>query len=161
MLGKPISVQAYGRRALAEIEAEDTAVAILEFANGALGLIEATTAARPRDLEGSISILGSKGSIEVGGFAMNQLKVWNVPGNELESENLNLWSQNPPDVYGFGHKTLYENVLLKLNGFDHDLVSGIEGRLSLEVIAALYESMEKGQKINLPSKGRHSRLGIV
>jgi UDP-N-acetyl-2-amino-2-deoxyglucuronate dehydrogenase len=160
MLGEPISVLAQGRKALAEIEAEDTAVGIVEFANGGLGLIEATTAVRPRDLEGSISILGSKGSIEVGGFAMNQLKVWNVPGQEIESENLNSWSQNPPDVYGFGHKTLYENVVAKLNGESHDLVSGIEGRLSLEVIAALYESMEKGKKILLPSPGRHSRLGI-
>lgn len=161
MLGNPISVQAQGRNALARIEAEDTAVGILEFANGALGLIEATTAVRPRDLEGSLSILGSKGNIEVGGFAMNQLKVWNVPGQEIESENLKTWSQNPPDVYGFGHKALYENLVAKFKGEIHSLVSGIEGRKSLEVIAALYESMEKNEKIYLPSNGRHSKLGIL
>jgi predicted dehydrogenase len=161
MLGKPTSVIAQGRTALANIEAEDTAVGILEFESGALGIIEATTAARPKDLEGSISILGSKGSIEVGGFAMNQLLVWNVPGQEVEAEKLKSWSQNPPDVYGFGHKNLYENLIAKLKGEKHKLVTGDEGKLSLEVIAALYESMEKGEKINLPSNGRHSKLGIL
>ena len=160
MLGKPTSVQAHGRTALVDIETEDTAVGILEFENGALGIIEATTAVRPRDLEGSISILGSKGSIEVGGFAMNELLVWNVPGQEMESKILQTWSQNPPDVYGFGHKTLYENLLARLKGQKHNLVTGKEGRLTLEVIAALYESMEKGEKIYLPSNGRHSKLGI-
>ena len=161
MLGKPISVQAIGRKALARIEAEDTAVGILEFENGALGVIEATTAVRPRDLEGSLSILGSKGNIEVGGFAMNQLRVWNVPNMEIKSEYFDNWSQNPPDVYGFGHKGLYENLVAKFNGEVHNLVTGIEGRKSLEVIAALYESMEKDAKIFLPSDGRHSKLGIL
>jgi predicted dehydrogenase len=161
MLGKPLSVLAQGRTALATIEAEDTAVGIIEFENGALGIIEATTAVRPRDLEGSISILGSKGAIEVGGFAMNEILVWNIPGHEIEPEKLETWSQNPPDVYGFGHKTLYENLLAKLKGDKHKLVTGVEGRLSLEVITALYESMEKGNKVYLPSKGRHSKLGIA
>lgn len=161
MLGKPTSVQVLGRTALAEIEAEDTAVGILEFESGALGIIEATTAVRPRDLEGSISILGSKGTVEVGGFAMNELLVWNIPGHEMETKELEVWSQNPPDVYGFGHKSLYENLLAKLRGKNHNLVTGKEGRTSLEVIAALYESMEKGEKIYLPSKGRHSKLGIA
>lgn len=160
MLGKPTSVQALGRTALADIEAEDTAVGIVEFESGALGIIEATTAVRPRDLEGSISILGSKGTVEVGGFAMNELLVWNVPGHEMETKELEIWSQNPPDVYGFGHKSLYENLLAKLRGRNHNLVTGKEGKASLEVIAALYESMEKGEKIYLPSKGRHSKLGI-
>ena len=160
MLGKPTSVQALGRTALARIEAEDTAVGILEFESGALGIIEATTAVRPRDLEGSISILGSKGTIEVGGFAMNELLVWNVPAQEMETKNLQKWSQNPPDVYGFGHKTLYENLLAKLRGEKHNLVTGKEGRISLEVIAALYESIEKGERIYLPSQGRHSKLGL-
>src|SRR5688572_26895308 len=76
MLGEPESVFARSRRALADIEAEDTGVAIIRFRSGALGVVEATTATRPRDLEGSISILGERGSVEIGGFAVNEMRVW-------------------------------------------------------------------------------------
>ena len=77
MMGDVESVFAKSRTALVDIEAEDTAVVLLKFRNGALGVIEATTATRPKDLEGSISILGEKGSVEIGGFAVNEMKVWN------------------------------------------------------------------------------------
>ena len=77
MMGDVESVFAKSKHALADIEAEDTAVVILKFRNGALGVIEATTAIRPKDLEGSISILGETGSVEVGGFAVNEMKTWN------------------------------------------------------------------------------------
>ena len=77
MMGDVESVFAKSLNAMADIEAEDTAIVILKFKNGALGVIEATTAIRPKDLEGSISILGSKGSVEIGGFAVNEMKTWN------------------------------------------------------------------------------------
>ena len=77
MMGPVRSVFAKTTTALVNIEAEDTAVVVLEFASGALGIIEATTAVRPKDLEGSISLLGERGSVEIGGFAVNKLKVWN------------------------------------------------------------------------------------
>ena len=73
----------------------------MKFKNGALGLIEATTAVRPIDLEGSVSILGSKGSVVIGGFAVNKVISWNIAGeNNVSLEHLN---ENPKDVYGFGH----------------------------------------------------------
>src|SRR5205823_387910 len=65
MMGDVESVFAKSRRALANIEAEDTAVVILKFRSGALGLIEATTATRPRDIEGSLSLLGERGTVEI------------------------------------------------------------------------------------------------
>ena len=68
-MGEVESVFAMSATALVNIETEDTAVVTLRFQNGALGLIEATTAARPRDMEGSISILGEGGSVEIAGFA--------------------------------------------------------------------------------------------
>src|SRR5207253_5618993 len=83
--------------ALARIETEDTAVATLRFANGALGIIEATTATRPRDLEGSISVLGEGGTVEIAGFAVNEMRTWNFvkrePGDE---EVMRKFSVNPP-----------------------------------------------------------------
>ena len=76
-MGDVESVYAMSTTALFNIEAEDTAVVTLRFKNGALGVIEATTACRPKDLEGSLSIMGETGTVEIGGFAVNKMKVWN------------------------------------------------------------------------------------
>ena len=105
MMGDVDTVFAKGMTSLVKIEAEDTAVVMLKFKNGALGLIEATTATRPNDLEGSISILGEKGTVEIGGFAVNKLKTWNfVNDNDNDKIDFEKNSSNPPNVYGFGHK---------------------------------------------------------
>ena len=88
MMGDVESVFAKSLNAMADIEAEDTAIVILKFKNGALGVIEATTAIRPKDLEGSISILGSKGSVEIGGFAVNEMKTWNFDETLKEDESV-------------------------------------------------------------------------
>jgi len=105
MMGEVEGVYAMSATALVKIETEDTAVVTVRFRSGALGVIEATTAARPKDLEGSISILGETGSVEIAGFAVNQMKTWNFRKPEPEdAEVMARYSVNPPDVYGFGHK---------------------------------------------------------
>lgn len=161
MMGEVDSVFAKGATALVDIEAEDTAVALLKFRNGALGVIEATTAARPRDLEGSISILGETGSVEIGGFAVNELKTWNfvhpVPGDE---DVMKKYSVNPPNVYGFGHKAYYDHVVDCILNRKQQLVDGLEGRKSLELINAIYESIETRAEVQLRFRPRHSRLGL-
>lgn len=160
MMGDVDSVFCKSMTALVDIEAEDTAVAILKFRNGALGVIEATTAVRPKDLEGSISILGEKGTVEIGGFAVNQMKVWNFterqPGDE---EVMAKYSVNPPNVYGFGHQAYYEHVVDCIRSQKQHLVDGLEGRRSLELINALYESVETGREVPLRFRPKRSRLG--
>ncbi|TIP74876.1 MAG: Gfo/Idh/MocA family oxidoreductase, partial [Mesorhizobium sp.] len=147
MMGDVESVFAMTRTALVNIEAEDTAVVALRFTSGALGIIEATTAARPKDLEGSISILGEKGSVEIGGFAVNQMKVWNfIEPRPDDAEVLTKYSVNPPNVYGFGHQAYYEHVVETINSGKQHLVDGLQGRKSLELISAIYESVETGQE---------------
>src|SRR6202048_3939732 len=108
--GDVVSVHARAITALADIETEDTAVATLKFRNGALGIIEATTAARPTDLEGSLSILGEKGTVEIAGFAVNQIRHWRFV-DELPSdkEGVEKFSVNPPSVYVFGHLGYYKD----------------------------------------------------
>ena len=91
MMGDVDTVFAKGMTSLVKIEAEDTAVVMLKFKNGALGMIEATTATRPNDLEGSISILGEKGTVEIGGFAVNKLKTWNFV-NDSDNDKIDLMS---------------------------------------------------------------------
>ena len=161
MMGDVESVYAVGRTALVDIETEDTAVAVLQFSSGALGVVEATTATRPKDLEGSLSLLGELGSIEVGGFALNELKTWNFVERSADDETvLAEYSVNPPDVYGFGHRLYLEHVVECLRTDAPQLVDGQEGRRSLELILAIYESIETGREISLASQPRHSRLGM-
>jgi UDP-N-acetyl-2-amino-2-deoxyglucuronate dehydrogenase len=162
MMGPPESVQAMSATRLARIEAEDTGIALLKFAGGALGVIEATTAARPADLEGSISILGERGTVEVGGFAMNEMTVWKFAEERAEdAEVLERYRTNPPDVYGFGHHAFYQDVFAVVTGGATSslLVDGAEGRKSLEVIIAIYESIESGAEVRLPFTPTHSKLG--
>src|SRR5437016_1487410 len=148
--------------ALAKIETEDTAVATLKFRNGALGVIEATTAARPTDLEGSLSILGEKGTVEIAGFAVNQIRHWRFV-DELSSDEevVKKFSVNPPNVYGFGHQAYYQHVIECLINQRAALVDGLEGRRSLELITALYESIETGAEVPLHFTPRLSRLGAA
>ena len=162
MMGDVESVFAKSKNALADIEAEDTAVVILKFRNGALGVIEATTAIRPKDLEGSISILGATGSVEVGGFAVNEMKTWNFTEiHEGDGDVIEKYSVNPPNVYGFGHQAYYEHVVDCLDNKTAQLVDGLQGRKSLELINAIYESIETGEEVKLRFTPKYSKLGIL
>jgi UDP-N-acetyl-2-amino-2-deoxyglucuronate dehydrogenase len=160
--GDVVSVHARAITALAKIETEDTAVATLKFRNGALGIIEATTATRPADLEGSLSILGEKGTVEIAGFAVNQIRHWRFV-DELASDRevIEKFSVNPPNVYGFGHQAYYQHVIDCLVSQRAALVDGLEGRKSLELISALYESIETGAEVALRFTPRLSRLGVA
>ena len=160
MMGEVASVKAMAATRLVSIEAEDTGIALLRFTSGALGIIEATTAARPVDLEGSISILGEGGAVEVGGFAMNEMTVWRFADAAPEDEHvLERYHTNPPDVYGFGHHEFYRDLFDRIANGEKPSVDGAEGRRSLEVITAIYESVESGREVKLPFTPKHSRLG--
>jgi UDP-N-acetyl-2-amino-2-deoxyglucuronate dehydrogenase len=160
MMGDVDSVFAMSSTALADIEAEDTAVVTLRFRNGALGIIEATTAARPTDLEGSISVLGEGGTVEIGGFAVNKMKVWKFGKPEPDDDEvMEKYSVNPPNVYGFGHQAYYEHVVDSIVNDTRHLVDGLEGRRSLELINAIYESVETGREVPLRFRPKYCRLG--
>ena len=162
MMGPVDSVVAKAGTYLSNIETEDTGVAILKFRDGGLGIVEATTCARPKDLEGSISILGAKGAVEIGGFAVNKIKTWEfeetLPGDKDVFEK---YSQNPSDVYGFGHSEFLGNVVQNITGNRQSIIDGIEGRKSLELVNAIYESIETGKEVYLRFIPRECRLGMI
>ena len=161
LLGEVNSVYALTSTALVDIEVEDTAVICLRFASGALGVLELTTAARPTDLEGSLSILGENGVVEIGGFAVNQIKTWNFNSEKEHDEKLlEQYSTNPPDVYGFGHSAFYQHVSDALYGIpQREIIDGIEGRKSLELISAIYQSAETGMPVEPGNGFSNIRLG--
>lgn len=144
---------------LAPIEAEDTGVVVLKFKNGALGIIEATTCTRPKDLEGSLSVIGELGTVEIGGFAVNQVKTWQFCKPLPEDEEIRKTSTAPPNVYGFGHLALMRDVLQCIRENSQFLIDGIEGRRSLELINAIYESAEGGKEVFVSFTPQKSRLG--
>ncbi|MBN2289404.1 MAG: Gfo/Idh/MocA family oxidoreductase [Candidatus Glassbacteria bacterium] len=159
-MGEVESVFARTATRLVDIEVEDTGAALLKFTSGALGIIEATTATRPRDLEGSISILGERGSVEIAGFAVNEIRTWNFDREDERDEEIRTrCSQSPPDVYGFGHKLFLEDVIRSIDSNTRGLVDGLEGRKSLELINAIYESVETGREVKLKFRPAMCRLG--
>ena len=161
MMGDVESVQAMASTRLVDIEAEDTAVANLRFSNGALGIIEATSATRPKDLEGSISILGENGTVEVGGFAMNEIKVWQFKDQIPEDAEVKAkYSVNPPNVYGFGHQAYYEHVVHSIINNGPNLIDGLAGRRSLELINAIYEAVETKRTVQMRFNPERSKLGM-
>jgi Predicted dehydrogenases and related proteins len=160
MLGEVESVFAMTATQLVDVETEDTAAVVLRFTNGALGIIEATTATRPVDLEGSISVLGEHGTVVIGGFAVNELVTWRFDHSAPEDETVIAESRTMPDnVYGFGHQAFIQNVVTTIQGQGSALVDGLEGRKSIEVINAIYESVQTGREVPLRYKPRHSPLG--
>ncbi|MBF0100119.1 MAG: Gfo/Idh/MocA family oxidoreductase [Desulfobacterales bacterium] len=161
MMGDVESVMAKTATRLAHIESEDTGVAILRFRNGALGIIEATTATRPKDLEGSISIIGEKGSVEIGGFFMNELKTWNFTEPDIMDQDIfNNYGQ-VPDILAWNHSEFFKNVVNSVRDGKRGLIDGIEGRKSVELINAIYESAETGKEIFLRFTPKKCRLGII
>ncbi len=162
MMGDVESVFAKTSTALVNVETEDTGVVIVRFKNGALGVIEATTATRPKDLEGSISVLGEKGAVEIAGFAVNEMKTWNfTDATAADDEVLSKYRNNPPNVYGFGHNEYLNKVVESIREGRSALVDGLEGRKSLELISAIYESVETGKEVFLRFVPKKCRLGLI
>lgn len=159
-LGPVESVKAYIATRLVDIETEDTALAIMKFTSGALGLVEATTATRPTDLEGSLSILGEKGTVVVSGFAVNKIKTWCFVDRLPEDEDIETSCENPPNVYGFGHAEFYRDVIQCIENNTRSMLDGLEGRKSLELITAFYESAFTGREINFRYVPQYIRLGV-
>lgn len=161
MLGEPVSVMAKTETYLVDIQADDTAAAIIKFRSGALGIVEATTAVRPINLEGSLSLMGEKGTVVIGGFAVNKMETWRFSDSteeecrKVEQE----FAEMPDNVYGFGHKRYIENVIDCIKNNKRALVDGIEGRKSIELINAMYESAETGKEVFLSFNPKHSKLG--
>jgi predicted dehydrogenase len=160
-MGAVESVMAAGTTRLADIECEDTGAAILKFTNGALGIIEATTSTRPRDLEGSISILGENGSVVIGGFYMNELITWEFEDHQPIDDGIFEKFGNNPEGWGYNLALYLRNVIHSISKDKAGLVDGLEGRKSLELISAIYESIETGKEIALRFKPSRCKLGVI
>lgn len=150
IIGPVESVMAYTATLARQIEVEDTGVAALKWRNGALGTVNVTMLTHARNLEGSITVLGEKGSVRVGGVAVNEIQMWQFAEPHSMDDSIKEASYQTSSVYGFGHPLYYDNVIRSLRAEAEPETDGREGLRSLELLIAMYKSARDGRRINLP-----------
>ncbi len=150
MVGPVESVMAYTGTLARDIEVEDTGVAALRWRSGAMGSVNVTMLTHPKNLEGSITILGENGTVRVGGVAVNKIEHWHFAEPHAMDAGLDDASYQTTSVYGFGHPLYYDNVIRSLQGECEPETDGREGLKSLELLIAMYRSARDGKRINLP-----------
>lgn len=150
LIGPIESIQAYTATLARNIEVEDTGVISVKWRSGALGSMNVTMLTYPKNLEGSITILGEKGTVRVGGVAVNEIQHWEFSEPHEADKNIGQISYETTSVYGFGHPLYYDNVIKVLQGEASPDTDGREGLKSLETLIATYLSARDGKRISLP-----------
>ena len=134
------------------IEGEDLGLALIKAKSGAYGLFEGTVNIFPRNLEETFYVFGEKGTAKADGTSVNRISEWKF-ANSAPDEESNIiceCSETPPNIYGFGHTRLYEDVIRAISTGTAPLIDGREGKKALELILAIYKSKKTGLPVRLP-----------
>jgi UDP-N-acetyl-2-amino-2-deoxyglucuronate dehydrogenase len=150
IVGPVESVMAYTATQARNIEAEDSGVAAIKWRSGAMGTLNVSMLTYPKNLEGSITILGEKGTARIGGVAVNEIQEWQFEQTLPEDEQIKAASYATTSVYGFGHPLYYGNVIATLRGEAEPETDGRSGLKSLELLVAMYRSAKDSAKVSLP-----------
>lgn len=150
LIGPVQSVQAMTATLARNIEVEDTGVANVRWRSGALGSINVTMLAHKQNFEGSLTILGEKGTVRVGGVAVNEIQHWEFSEADPDDDRVGESSYETTSVYGFGHPLYYSNVIQVLRGEAEPETDGREGLRSLELLIGIYLSARDGRLVSLP-----------
>jgi UDP-N-acetyl-2-amino-2-deoxyglucuronate dehydrogenase len=150
LIGPIESIQAYTATLARNIEVEDTGVMSVRWRSGALGSVNVTMLAYPKNIEGSITILGEKGTVRIGGVAVNEIQHWEFAEAHSDDAEVKQASYQTTSVYGFGHPLYYDNVIKVLRGEAEAETDGREGLKSLETLIASYISARDGRRVPLP-----------
>lgn len=133
-----------------DIETEDTGVLNVKWRNGALGSMSVTMLTYPQNLEGSITILGEKGTVRVGGVAVNDIQLWQFADVQDYDAQIKDANYQTTSVYGFGHPLYYNNVVEVMRGIAEPETDGREGLKSLELLIGAYLAARDGKTVSLP-----------
>ena len=133
-----------------DIEAEDTGVINIKWRSGALGSMAVTMLTYPKNLEGSITILGETGSAKIGGVAVNEIQTWDFADQRDYDDEVKSANYETTSVYGFGHPLYYRNVIDVMHGNAEPETDGREGLKSLEFLTAAYLAARDGGSVGLP-----------
>ena len=149
LMGGVKSVTGMVRTTTHRIEAEDIGIAMVEFANGALGVIEGSTAILPSYKE-RIELHGQKGSIILEG---GNIREWKVAGMDeadfVQPEKISYGVTNSPAISHVNHKAQLEEILDAIEQDREPLVNGEAGLKALEIILAIYRSSKTREPIEL------------
>jgi UDP-N-acetyl-2-amino-2-deoxyglucuronate dehydrogenase len=150
LIGPIESLQAYTATLARNIEVEDSGVIAIKWRSGALGSMNVTMLTYPKNLEGSITVLGEKGTVRIGGVAVNEIEHWEFSEPLDEDATIKQASYAATSVYGVGHPLYYDNVIKVLRGEAKPDTDGREGLKSLEILIAAYLSAKDGKRVALP-----------
>jgi UDP-N-acetyl-2-amino-2-deoxyglucuronate dehydrogenase len=150
LIGPVDKVQAMMGTLDRDIEVEDTGVINVKWRSGAMGSINVTMLSYPKNYEGSITILGEKGTVRVGGLAVNEIQHWEFEDKCDYDDKVTDANYETDSVYGFGHPLYYKNIIDVLRGDAEPETDGREGLKSLEVLIAAYLAARDGSTVSLP-----------
>ncbi len=150
MIGPVESVMAYTATLARNIEVEDTGVAAVRWRSGAMGTLNVTMLTYPKNMEGSITILGETGTVRIGGVAVNEIQTWEFSDKRPDDADVSHSSYQTTSVYGLGHPLYYHNVIETLRGQAEPETDGREGLKTLELLIAMYLSSRDGKRVALP-----------
>jgi UDP-N-acetyl-2-amino-2-deoxyglucuronate dehydrogenase len=150
LIGPVESVQAYTATLARNIQFEDTGVVSIKWRSGALGSMNVTMLTYPKNFEGSITIIGEKATVRVGGVAVNKIEHWEFAEPDPDDATVEQANYETTSVYGFGHPLYYDNVINSLRGEAMPDTDGREGLHSLEILIATYVSARDGRRVALP-----------
>lgn len=150
LIGPIADIQAMMGTLARDIEVEDTGVMNVRWRNGAMGSMSVTMLTYPKNYEGSITIIGEKGTVRVGGVAVNEIQNWEFDQEKDYDKQIKEANYQTTSVYGFGHPLYFKNVIDVLHGDAEPETDGREGLKSLEVLIAAYLSARDGKTVSLP-----------
>ena len=150
LIGPVQTISAFTATLARNIQVEDTGVAAIQWRSGTLGSINVTMLTYPKNLEGSITIIGEKGTVRLGGVAVNKIEHWAFADPDPDDELVEKASYDTTSVYGHGHTGYYDNVLKSLRGEAVPETDGREGLRSLELLIGTYLSARDGRAVSLP-----------
>lgn len=150
LIGPVESVQAMMGTLARSIEVEDTGVLNIKWRSGALGSMSVTMLTYRKNLEGSITILGEKGTVRLGGPALNEIMHWEFEDEQDSADDINKLSYQISSVYGSGHLLYYENVIKVLKEGAKPQTDGREGLRSLELLISAYLAKKESKTVHLP-----------
>lgn len=143
------------------IEAEDFGIALIRFANGSYGVVEGTTSVYPRNLEETLYIFGEKGTVKAGGEAVNIIEEWRFSDYLDEPETIKReYSEQPPNVYGFGHTKLYADVIEAIVEDRVPYVDARAGKRALELVLGIYQAAATGRSVAFPVERNSNTLNF-
>lgn len=131
-----------------DIQAEDFGAILIRFKNGSIGIVEGSACIYPKNLEETLSIFGEKGTVCIGGLAVNRIETWKFSEqhyNEVAITSLD--DEDPDTVYGKGHTPLYRDMIEAIRSDREPLIDGEEGKKAMQIILAAYKSQKTGQAV--------------